>query len=256
MTAVGVSAGGREHGVEVGLVGLRVVLLDPAEVAGLRRRRRVGRDGLGDLVPGLAALQVRERLIGLRLGGCLLGGRRFDRALVGLGLDLDDPGVTGLRDGGLGGQAGIDVRVGDRDALLGRELRLELRVDEPLEGDGGDLLLLLRDDLELGLRLRLGHVAGERLGPDPALRLAESPAFDVVAVEELVLRDRLAIDAADRREVVVVPGQAGGDEEDDDRDDDDQAEADVHVEAASVLALPRRAVGALDDGFGSKGHLT
>ena len=62
----------------------------------LRRGRAVGRDRPGDLVPGLAALEVREGGVGLRLGGVLLGSGRLGGAGVGLGLDLDDPGVSRL----------------------------------------------------------------------------------------------------------------------------------------------------------------
>ena len=36
---------------------------------------------------------------------------------------------------------------------------------------------------------------------DPGLRLVETPGLDLVAVGELVLGDRLAVDAADRREM-------------------------------------------------------
>ena len=40
--------------------------------------------------------------------------------------------------------------------------------------------------------------------------------LDGVAIGELVLRDALAVDAPDGREVLVVPGQAGGDHQDED----------------------------------------
>ena len=133
-TAVGVLAGGREDRVDERLVAAGVVLLDPAEVAGLRRGGRVGRDDLGDVVPGLAGLEVREGRVGLGLGGGLLGLGRRGRAGVGRGGDLDDPGVAGLGRGRLRHQPGVDVGGGGGDPCLGRELRLELRVDEPLEG--------------------------------------------------------------------------------------------------------------------------
>ena len=138
----------------------------------------------------------------------------------------------------------------------GGELRLELGVDDPLEGDAGELLLLLVEDPELRLRLGLGQVTGLRLGADAALGLADPPALDRVPVDELVLGDRLAIDAPDRSEVVVVPGQRGRDDEDDDGDDDHEAEAEVHVEAASVAALPGWSLGPLGDGFGSECHVS
>ena len=239
-----------------GLVELTLVLLDPSEVAGLRRGRAVGRDRPGDLVPGLAALEVREGGVGLGLGGFLLGSGRLGGAGVGLGLDLDDPGVSRLGQRGFGDQAGVDIGVGVGDAFLGRKGCLELRVDDPLECDRGDLLLLLGDELELRLGLGVRKVPRKLLGPDPALGLAQAPALDGEAVDELVLGDRLAVDAAHRGEMVVVPGQPGGNEEDDDGDDDDEAEAEVHVEVASILAFPRGTVGALGDGFGSEGHVT
>ena len=249
-------AGCREERGGERLVDLAVVLPDPTEVTGLWGGRTVGRDRPRDLVPGLATLQVGQRRVGLRLGGGLLGGRRLHRTGVRLRLDLDDPGVARLRRGGLGDEPGVDVRVGVGDAFLGREGCLEFRIDDTLEGDRGDLLLLLLDDLELRFGLGVGKVSGKLLRADPALGLAEPPALDRVAVEELVLGDRLAVDAADRGEVFVVPGQSGGDDEDDDGDNDDDAEAEVHVEAAAILALPRRTVGALADWFGSKCHLT
>ena len=43
---------------------------------------------------------------------------------------------------------------------------------------------------------------------DPGLRFVETPGLDLVAVGELVLGDRLAVDAADRREMSVVVGRA------------------------------------------------
>ena len=140
-------------------------------------------------------------------------------------------------------------------ALGRRQLRLELRVDEPLERDRVELLALLVDDRLLGLRLRVGQAPGDVLAADAALGLVQPPRLDREAVAELVLGDALSVDAADRREMVVVPGQPGGGQEEEDRGGDDQAEAQVEVEVPSVLALPRGTVVALDDGLGSKGHV-
>ena len=100
----------------------------------------------------------------------------------------------------------------------------------------------------------LGQVAGEDGRRDPPVGLIETPGVDLDAVPKLVLRDRLAVDAADRREMVVVVVQAGGDREDEQREDDDQPEPEVQVEVPSVLRLPRGSVVALDDGFGTEGH--
>src|SRR4029079_7282387 len=89
---------------------------------------------------------------------------------------------------------------------------------------------------------------------DPGLRLVETPGLDLITVGELVLGDRFAVDAADRREVSVVIRDSAGDDQDEDRQDDDQAEAEVEVEVPSVLGLPRRFVVAFDNGFCSKRH--
>ena len=78
-----------------------------------------------------------------------------------------------LGDRGLGEQPGVDVGVGDRDALLGREVGLELRVDDPLERDGGELLLLLGRWLPAAPSAwAVRQAAGRELRPDPALGLA------------------------------------------------------------------------------------
>ena len=101
---------GREERLQEVLVGLLVVRLDPAEVAGLRRGRRIGRDGLGDVVPGLAALEVRERRVGLGLGVGLLGGGRLRRRRGrSTGLTSMTPGVAGLGRRRLLGQPRVDV---------------------------------------------------------------------------------------------------------------------------------------------------
>ena len=81
-----------------------------------------------------------------------------------------------LRRGRLDGEAGVDILRRDRHALLGGELRLELRVDQPLERDRRQLLALLIDGLLLASALRLGHVAGHDLGRGPPDGLVEAPA--------------------------------------------------------------------------------
>ena len=53
-------------------------------------------------------------------------------------------------------QLGIDVGLGDRDALLGREVGLDPVVDDLLERQRQDLLPLLIDELRLELGLGLG----------------------------------------------------------------------------------------------------
>ena len=245
---------GREDGLEVRLVGLAVIGHQPAQVARLRRAGRVGRDGLGDLLPGLAALEVLERGLRLGLGGGLLGVGRGDRAGIRFGLHLDHPGVSRFGRGRLDQQASVDVGRRHGDPFFDGELRLELVVDQPLEGHAGQLLALLADDLQLGLAFGVGQLTGGDGRPDPPLGLVEPPGLDREPIPEVVLGDRLAVDAADRRQVVVVPAQACRDEQDDDRGRDDDAEADVEVEVPSVLAFPRGALGAFDDGLGFEGH--
>ena len=152
MTSVGVFAVAPNRAVEERFVGLLVVLCQPAEIAGLRRGRGIGRDDLRDVVPALAALDVGERLVDRRPGGRdLFGGRRAGAA-VGDGLDLDLPGVARLGGRGLLDEPCVDVGVGDRDALLGRELRLDPVVDDALERERQELLALLLDELRLERR--------------------------------------------------------------------------------------------------------
>ena len=103
-----------------------------------------------------------------------------------------------------------------------------------------------------GLRLR--QAAGERRRPDPTVLLVETPVLDREPVVVFVLRDRLAVDAPDRSEMVRVIRVPGRDDEDPDGDHDDEAEAKVQEQIPSVLAFPRRSVVALDDGFCSKCH--
>ena len=244
----------REESLEEGLVGLRVIGLDPAEVARLRCGGGIGRHGLGDVLPGLAALDVLERLLRLGLGVGLLRVGRADGAGVGGGRDLDDPRVALFRGGRLLREAGVDVLLGDGDALVGGQLRLELGVDQPLERGRRQLLARTVKGLLLAGAVRLADVPGRHLVGDPPDLLVEPPRVDLQPIVELVLADRLAVHRPHRREVVVVVGQTRRHGEDDDGQDDDQAEAQVQVEVPSVLRLPRRSAGALDDGFGSKGH--
>ena len=150
-------------------------------------------------------------------------------------------------------QLGVDVGLGDRDTLLRREVRLDAVVDDSLERQPLDLLGLAGEDLPSLLRLGVRDPAAGHLVGDAPLLLLQPPGLDLQAIAELILGDRLAGDAADRREVRVVPGVADRDDEDEQRGDDDQRKADAGEEGAPVLRVPRVA-GALDDRFGSKGH--
>ena len=246
---------GGEDGLLERLVECPALGQDPAEVARLGRRRRVGGRGLGHVVPRLPALDVRERGLRLGPGRRLRGVARREIAELDDRLDLDDPGVARLGDGGLHGEPGVDLLGGDRaDPLLGRELGLDPAVDDPLERDRGEVLPLLLDDLLLRRALGVGQVPGQDGRVDPAGTLVEPPLLDEHPILEFVLGDRLAVDAADRGQVLVVVGQRDGDAEDDDRQEDDQAEPEVEIEVPSVLGFPRGSVGALDDGLGTKGH--
>ena len=111
------------------------------------------------------------------------------------------------------------------------------------------------DRAQLGLRLRIGQLAGDRRRPDPALGFLQPARLDVVAILEVVSGDGLAIDAPHRREVVVVPGQAGRDQQHDDGRHDHEAETDIEIQVAPVVVLPRRSMGTFDDGLGSEGHV-
>ncbi len=162
--------------------------------------------------------------------------------------------MPGLGNGRFDREAGVDVRRGRGDALAGRQLGLELGVDDPLERDLLEAVALLVEALLRSAGLCLGQVPRGQGGVDAPLRLVEAEGLDGDPLPEVVDRDRLAVHAAHRLEVVVVVGQAGGDRQDDDRQQDDQAEAEVQVEVPSVLCLPRGSVGALDDGLGSEGH--
>jgi hypothetical protein len=171
-----------------------------------------------------------------------------------VGRDLDEPGVACLDGRRLLEEAGVDVGIGDRDALLVGEIGLDAVVDKPLEGDRDDLLALLQHVLGLLFRLGGREVAGDGLRADPTVGLIQAPTLDQGAIAQLVLGDGLPGDAPDGDEMVVVIGQRDGDREDDDRCDDDEAEAEVEVEVPPVAALPGRFLGSLGYGLGSKGH--
>ena len=170
---------GREQGLEEVRVDGRAGAVDPAEVAGLRRGRGIGRDGLGDVLPRLAALEVLERGVGLGLGVRLLGRGRRDVGEVDDRLDLDQPGVTLLGRRGFLGQSRVDLVGRDADALGDGELGLQRRVDEPFERDRRQLVALLGDGLLLGGPLGLRQAAGQDRGRDPSIRLIEAPAVDL-----------------------------------------------------------------------------
>ena len=239
MTAVGVFDRGGEERRQERLIGRGVVLLDPAEIAALRRGRGIGRDALGDRLPVLAGLEVGEGRVGLGLGRGLLRVRRHRRALVDCRSDRDLPGVALLGVRRLDDEPGVHVGVRDLDALGRGEACLDPGVDDPFEGEGGQLLLLLLDELRLGVGLGLGQMARRLLGPDARDRLGQAPVLDLCAVAQLVLADRLARDAPDRRQVRVVVGGPGHHDEDEHGGDDDDREAEVEVEVPPVVALPR-----------------
>ena len=181
--------GDGEQGLQEGRVAGLVLGRQPAEVAGLLGGGVVGGDGPGDVLPGRAATQVGEGLVGdgpRRRDGL---GRRLQGPGLGHGLDLDDPPVAGLGGRGFLEQARIDVGLGDGQALRGRQAGLDLVVDDPLQGDGHDLLALLVDDLVLEVDLGLAQLAGVELGPGTSLGLGQAPALDEHALAQLAARD-------------------------------------------------------------------
>ena len=133
------------------------------------------------------------------------------------------PDVARFRGRRLLDALGVDVCVGDRDALVGRELRLDAVVDDPLERKVARICWALVDQ---SCRACSAWASVRRpLATWLAIRRSCSwsrHCLDGRPLAELVLGDRLAGDAADRREVVVVPGVADGDDEDEDRRDDDE----------------------------------
>ena len=243
-----------KHRAQEGLIRLTVVRVQPAQVAALGRRGGVRGDRLGDLVPGLAALDVAQRLLRDRLGGRDLGGRWFHRASTDGRGDLDDPGVSRLTGGRLLDESRIKVRVRDGDTFLGRDVGLDPVIDQALQGDPHDLLALLLDDLALDVRLGLGEAPRHGLRLDAPLGLVQAPGLDEGSVPQLRLGDGLTVDTAHGGKVVVVVRQPDGHQKDEDRQGDHQAEAQVRVEIPPVATLPRRFRGALDDGLGSKCH--
>ena len=242
-----------ERGLEEGFVERAVLGQDPAEIAALVASRHIGRDALGDVLPLRSALDVRAGVV--CRGPCLgdLGRRRLDRAVADRRRDLDGPQVARRRGRRLLDQLGVDVGVADRDALLGREVRLDPVVDDPLERKAVDLVGLVGEDLAGLLRLRVRQPAAGHLVGDTPLLLLEPPRLDLEPIGELVLGDRLAGDAADRREVLVVPRVADRDDEDQQRGHDDEHEGEGGEEGAPVSRVPGIA-GALDNRLCSKGH--
>ena len=213
------------------------VLVDEPEVAALVPRLVRGHC-LGDVLPGLAGLEVGERLLGrgprLGLARCVGGAGAFgDR-----GLDGDHPRVAELGCRRLLGEARVDVRIGHRHALFRGELLHDPAVDQLLEGDGGALLLALVEDVEAGLRIRAADLPGGQQRPDAALRVVVAERVDLDLCRMLVLGDRLAVDAAGGGEVLVVPGRREGDDEQEQRCDDRDPEADVQQHRASVPIVP------------------
>ena len=69
-------------------------------------------------------------------------------------------------------EPGVDIGLGDGDALGGREVLLDAAVDDALQRDRGQLLGLLLDELRLLLGLCLGRAgrrpSGWRSGSSPA----------------------------------------------------------------------------------------
>ena len=185
---------------------------------------------------------------------CAVG--RRGRAGVGLGRDRDDPGVARLGRRRLRHQAGVDVLGGRADPLRRRRASPGASASMSRSSVFG---ATSAGSAGRGSAAAVCACASVSRPAGAPSRMRLSASLDAgsarrVAVLEFVLRDRLAVDAPDRGEVRVVPGQAGGDEQDEDGGHDDEAEAEVGVEVPPVLALPLRPVGALDDGFGSKGH--
>ncbi len=233
----------------------RVLPVDPAQVAALRRRR-VGRHDASDLLERLAAADVGQRLVGRRLRRLLLCCRRLVLAVVRLRLDVDDPDVALLGRRRLLDELRVDRGLIDRDAELGGQALLEQSVDEPLEGDRCELALLpgLHDELELLVLLRLGQAAVVERIANLALGDVEPEVLDQDPLPELVLGDVDPVHPGDRREVVAVPARARGGTEDEDREQDHAAECEVGVEGATAGRVVGRPMCALHDGFGSKGH--
>ena len=242
-----------EGGLEQAFVERAVLGQNPPEIAALVAGRDIGRDALGHVLPLGSALDVRAGVI--RLRPCLgdLGRRRLERAVAHCRRDLDGPQVARRRGRRLLDQLGVDVGVADRDTLRGREVRLDAIVDDALERQALDLLGLAGEDLSSLLRLGVREPAARHLVGDAPLLLLEPPALDLQAIGELILGDRLARDAGDRREVRVVPRVADRDDEDQHRGHDDEREGEGGEEGAPVPRVPGIA-GAFDNRLCSEGH--
>ena len=243
----------REHGGHQGRVDGGVVGEDPADVAA-GRRIGVLRDGLGHVRERLAALDVGERLVRGRLGGGLLGVGRGRRPGRDLRLDRDHRDVALLLLGRLVGQALVDLRLADRDPLLGGELGLEGRVDQPVERRAGQLLAGLVDRGDPGLEVgvadppELVEVAG--LG----LRLVEPELVDQRPVPVGVLVDRLAVDLGHFGEMRPEVLAGGCPDEGDEANDDDKAKGQVDVEVAPILAIAAEPARPPGGRLGARGH--
>jgi hypothetical protein len=227
--------------------------LAPAEVAVLARRGG-RRDRLRDVFPGLAGLEVRQGVGGLRLRGGLLGRTRLAGVGVVIGRDLDDPGVPLLVDRRLFEQLGIDVGVRDRDPGLAGQAGLDHDVDEPLERQRTEAAPALLEELELAGDVRLAQppLVAER--PEPILRVGDPEALDREPVAKLVLGDRRAVHGCRGPEMVVVPRPAGVADEDEDRDRDGDGKAEVEEEGPPIAGVPAGAAGSTDDGPGTERH--
>ena len=105
---------------------------------------------------------------------------------------------------GLLEELGVDVLVADAHAFLAGQAGLDPVVDDALERARHQILALLIDELGLQLGLARGQLPGGDLRADAAPGDLEAPALDLGSLAELVLGDRLAVDAPDRRQVVVV----------------------------------------------------
>ena len=213
MTAVGVFDRGGEERREERLVGLAVLGLDPAQVAGLRRRRAVRRDGLGDVLPGLAALQVASAWSALALAAATW-------AAVGSVASVSVSGATSMtqpwRDAGVVASwvscASMSASVTVTPCCSASVAWSLLSMSRSSE-IGMSCLRCWVDDLVLDVRLGLGQAPGDGQGPDAALGLVEPPVLDGRAVAQVGLGDGLAVHAPDRGEIVVVvvrPGPRSG----------------------------------------------
>ena len=172
-TAVGVLTGAAKSAFRKASSARVSSACDPAEVAGLRGCRGIGRDRLGDVLPGLAALDVLERRVGLGLGVGLLGrGRSRSRRGRSTGLTSMTQawrcsGVVASMVSRASMSSGVAVTPSPAASL-----RLELGVDQPLERDRRQLLALLRRWPAAGPRP--GSGSGARRGRSVEIRRSAS----------------------------------------------------------------------------------